>query len=119
MAGTFKWDKHNLACVNTWAFLRGLGQYSAVFSTAGQIKMSELKFYDADMSGDAVQAEARNLALQLDRIFTKALLASYESGYGLAKAVDALVVVMVEGEKTLTDLGEVVDGAYDFRGELK
>jgi hypothetical protein len=113
------WNKNNLACTNTWAFLRGLGQLRPAFSDSKDIRMSELAFWNPAASSESRKLEARALASQLDRIFTKSLLAKYETGFNFAKAVDAMVQILTSSDRTVCELSVVVDEAYNFKGELK
>jgi hypothetical protein len=120
MAATnFEWNTNSLACVHTWAFLRGLGEFDNVFSTAGDLEMDELAYW-SDVATPALQnVSARALAARLDRIFVKALLAKYEQGSSRTSALDALTTVLAKGKSSVQDLAETVDANYNFRGELK
>ena len=113
------WSRNNLACVNTWAFLRGLGQLRPSFSNSKDLKMAELAFWNPTASPDARRLEARELASQLDRIYRKALLAKYEEGFNFAKAVDTLAADLSSENKTLCQLAVTVDQIYNFRGEIR
>lgn len=113
------WTKNNLACVNTWAFLRGLGQLKPVFSESGKLKMKELAFWNDAISSTLRRAEAKAVAVQLNQIFRKSLLAKYETGIDATKAVENMTDLMNSGSKTLCQLSVVVDKAYNFRGEIK
>lgn len=119
MATSFSWDPNNLACINTWAFLRGLGQFNNVFSTAGSLQMNELAFWSDLATPELRSANARMVASQLDRIFAKALLAKYEVGSERIVAIDAMTEVLIVKAKTVVALAETVDDNYNFRGELR
>lgn len=113
------WSRNDLACVNTWAFLRGLGQFNAKFDDAKKIRMSELKFRNPVATSDANQIAAKQLTAQLDRIYIKALMAKYEEGFNFAAAVPALTEAVMTDANTLVQLADVVDSIYNFRGEVK
>jgi hypothetical protein len=113
------WNNNNLACVNTWAFLRGLKELRPSFSGSKDITMSELAFWNKVATPELRQLEASALAARLDAIFVKALLAKYESGFNFASAVEALGEALATADLTVCQLSLVVDEAYNFRGELK
>lgn len=113
----FEWTNNNLACINTWAFLRALGQLKAIFKNAGVLKMDTLAFWNPLDSAALRRAAALAVASQLDAMFIQGLRAKYEPGFHRTKAVNAMADIMVQSGKTVCDLAEVVDEAYQFTGE--
>ena len=111
------WTNNNLACINTWAFLRVLKQLKAVFGDAGKLKMKELAYWNPAASPDARRTEALALASQLDNMFVNGLGAKYEPGYNRTKATTGMADVLVSADKTLCEFAATVDEAYRFTGE--
>jgi hypothetical protein len=117
MATQFPWTNNNLACVNTWAFLRALKQYREVFKDAGTLKMADMDFWIKVASAPLRKDLAASLASQLDNMFVIGLRAKFESGFNRTKAVNAMTACMVKEDATLTHLAEIVDESYQFTGE--
>lgn len=113
-----KWNSNNLACVNTWAFLRVLEQYRNVFKTAGVLKMEQLNYYNAAASASVNELEAKSIATTLDRMFRFGLLAKFEQGATRKKAIEGMTKTISTKNKTVAGLAAVVDGLYRFRGEV-
>lgn len=111
------WTNNNLACINTWAFLRVLKQLTAVFGEAGSLKMKELAYWNPAASPEARRTEALALAAQLDNLFTNGVGAKYEPGYTRTKAVANMADTLVDAAKTVCELSVTVDEAYRFTGE--
>jgi hypothetical protein len=117
MASECNWTNNNLACTNTWAFLRALKQLTAVFGDAGDLKMKDLDFWNPLESDDLRRASAEGLASQLDQMFILGLRAKYEPGFNRTKAVEAMTDELVQEKNTVCELSVVVDEAYQFTGE--
>ncbi len=113
------WSKNDLSCVNTWAFLRGLGQLRPSFTKSKDLLMSDLAFWNPAASPEVRRREAREVAAQLDRIFRKALLAKYEEGFKFASAINALAKDLSSENETVCELAVTVDRIYNFRGEIR
>ena len=119
-SGPCSWNNNNLACTNTWAVLRGFGQLRPGFSDSGDLKMSELAFWNKSASPDIRKAEAAALAGQLETFFTKALLARPEEGFSQkADRIGQLAGKLSIADVTLCQLAATVDDVYNFRGEIK
>lgn len=112
------WNNNNLACANTWAFLRGLGELKPKFSAAGTLKVRQLRFWNLAASPSMRTQEARALASRLDKIFVKALFAKYEVDVTMAAAVSAMAQKLEAANSSILDLAAVVDEKYRFKGEL-
>lgn len=111
------WTNNNLACINTWAFLRVLKQLKPVFGDAGKLKMKELAYWNPAASPDARRIEALGLASQLDNMFTNGVGAKYEKDYTRTKAVTSMADTLVDAAKSVCELSVTVDEAYRFTGE--
>jgi hypothetical protein len=114
-----EWNNNHLACVNTWAFLRGLGELRPSFSNSGDLTMAELKYWNPAAPASQRKLEATALAARLDRIYIKALLAKYESGFNFAKATTELASALTSPDKTLCELSQTIDVIYNFKGEVR
>ncbi len=117
MAAECNWSNNNLACVNTWAFLRVLKQLNPVFGESGKLTMTELDYWNPASSPPARRAEALALASQLDNMFVNGVGAKYEPGYTRTKAVTKMADTLVDAAKTVCHLSVTVDEAYRFTGE--
>jgi hypothetical protein len=111
-----KWSNNNRACKTTWTTLIALDQLreNQTFKTAGNKKMKSLTFYPKEGSSDVLDIRAKGLAQQLDKIFRFVRRADYEKNVTNKKAVNGLVKVLKDGEKTVADLADVADDAYLF-----
>jgi len=111
------WTNNNLSCINTWAFLRALGELKAIFKNAGDLTMDQLAFWNPLDSAEARRTAAMALASQLDRMFIMGLRAEYEPNFNRTKAVTAMTDILVQKPKTVCELAEAVNEAYRFAGE--
>ena len=112
-----EWDITSLACVKTWIHLKTLDQLNKVFEDSGKVKSKELQFWDDSASGSTRTLQANTLAQQLDSMFRQFDKAKYETGSDLTKAVSAMVSILIDGDKTVADLAQVVETNYHFTGE--
>jgi hypothetical protein len=117
MPTTCNWTNNNLACINTWAFLRALQQLKPVFKDAGDLTMKELAWWSPADSAAARRLAAEALASQLDQMFIVGLRAKYEAGYNRTKAVAAMADKLVQPDTTVCQFSVAVDEAYQFTGE--
>lgn len=111
------WTNNNLACVNSWAFLRVLKQFKEVFGAAGKLKMRQFTYWNPAATPEARRTEAMGLAAQLDNMFVNGLGAKYEPDYNRTKATSSMTDVLVSADKTLCEFAVAVDEAYRFTGE--
>lgn len=111
-----KWSNNNRACKTVWSTLVALDQLSErqLFKTAGDKKIGTLTFYPKDGSSDVLETRAKALALQMDKIFRVVRSATYENNVTAKKAVNSLVTVLKDGEKTVAELADAADDAYLF-----
>lgn len=112
------WSNNNLAHVHTWMALRVLGQSSKTFAASENVKVREFEFWvDGDSAAMRAQ-KARTLAAQIDNIFRLFQGASYEPGFTMVKAINAMAAILRNADKTMADLGEEADQCYFFAGEI-
>lgn len=113
------WNRNNRACTTTWTTLRVLDQIDEVFKDSGDVRMSELTFWNQAASADMRKLQATTIANQMDNIFRLIRRATYEEGVTREKAVSDMVNIMANEDKTVSDLSEVIDTDYLFWGEEK
>jgi hypothetical protein len=111
------WSRNNQACRKTWSTLRVLDQNYKVFKESADVKMEELGFWNPLASSEMRKAQARSLAIQMDNIFRLIRKARYEEGVNQEKAVTDMSSVLTTSHKTISELAEIVDRRYLFRGE--
>lgn len=112
-----EWNQFCEACKNLWAALTQLNQLkNKTYMESENVKMNELTFYNSELSPDALKIEAKMVAIGLDDIF-KQSGAQYEEGIDFNKAIDSMVEVLIDEEKTVHDLKHTVDALYHFYQE--
>jgi D-alanyl-D-alanine dipeptidase len=117
MPTTCHWTNNNLACINTWAFLRALEELEPAFKDAGDLTMRELAWWNPADSAPVRRLAAEALAAQLDQMFAVGLRAKYEAAYTRSQAVAVMADALVQPEVTVCELSVTVDEAYQFTGE--
>lgn len=113
------WNRNNRACTTTWTTLRVLDQNKKVFKDSGNVKMSELTYWNLTASADMRKLQATTLANQMDNIFRQIRRAEYEEGVTKEKAVNDMVNTLTTEEKTISHLADIIDADYLFWGEEK
>jgi hypothetical protein len=111
------WNRNNRACTTTWTTLRVLDQNDRVFKDSGDVRMSELTFWNRAASADMRRLQATTIANQMDNIFRQIRRAAYEKGVTREKAVNDMVALLTDEDKTISHLSEVIDADYLFWGE--
>lgn len=112
------WTADKPAHVDTWFSLFRLGQIRKQFNASGKIKMSELTFYNPTVSNDSLKVEATLIADTIDRVFTS-WGAKLENNISRNTALNEMIQVLLDKEKTLLDLAEKNDENYFFTNETK
>ncbi|MBC8096715.1 MAG: hypothetical protein H7Y43_12975 [Akkermansiaceae bacterium] len=116
------WSNNNSACTKTWFCLSEdiLGQLgkkeSENFDIAGEVKMSELTFWNKHAPANR-PAEAAELADMLTKLFCNMVGAVYEPGQNYASAVLAMTAILTDADKTVCELAAVVDEQHRFLKE--
>ena len=111
------WTTNNRACKTLWTSLSTMNQLSANFEDSGNLKMQDLTFYNPTVSGELLKQQATMVADQLDTIFRNGRGAKFEVNIDRTKAINAMIDVLVDGEKQVKDLASKVDDAYKFISE--
>lgn len=113
------WSTNNRAHTSLCFFeLWHQEQRDASFEEAGDWSTSYLIRAAAGDSAEMRAGKARTHAELLDGVFTGMNRASYEQGVDREAAVASMVEVLVDDAKQLRDLGDPVDEAYRFLGEV-
>jgi hypothetical protein len=111
------WSSKSLADTTTWLLLSIYEDLSGNFNDAEDVKMSALAFYNPAVSSDMLDAEARNTAAILDRAYRAKAGATFKPSWDIPKAVDAMTIILKDGNKTVNDLASQVGQIYKFIGE--
>jgi hypothetical protein len=108
------WSGNNRACETTWTTLYIMHQLITNFHDSGELQIKDLTFYNPLNSSNLRMQEAGILADHIDKVFTQARGAVYEDGVDSNAAITSLVSVLIDGEKTVSDLAEIADQSYLF-----
>jgi hypothetical protein len=110
------WE-NNLSYGYTWLVLLNLKQINAVYNDSQEIKMSGLVFYNPTISSDLLRIEATNLAIAIDSTFTNGMGAKLENGISQNQAINSMVEILTNADKTVEDLAVMNDANYLFLNE--
>lgn len=112
------WTANNPAQVDTWFSLFRLGQTRKPFSTAGNVKMSELTYYNPSVGKDSLKLEATLIADTIDRVLTS-WGAQLENDISRNIALCEMIKILLDKDKTILNLAEKNDENYLFTSEIK
>ena len=87
------------------------------FMSTGKLKIGELRFFPHDGSQDIIVVRAKSLSSQMDKYFRMVRGAVYESNVTQPQAINALVEVLIDKEKTVAELADKADDQYLFYKE--
>lgn len=113
------WSKNNRACTTLWTTLFSMQQLSTNFDDSGDLKMSDLTFYNTLGSSELRKQQAKIIADQLDNVFRIGRGAKYEDNIDRTKAMDGMVEILTDDSKQVKDLASNVDDSYNLWGETK
>ncbi|MDJ1498911.1 hypothetical protein QNI19_38645 [Cytophagaceae bacterium DM2B3-1] len=108
------WSKNNRACTTLWTTLFLMQQLSTNFDDSGDLKMSDLTFYNTLGSSELRKQQAKIVADQLDNIFRIGRGAKYEENVDRGKAMNGMIEILTEESKQIKDLASNVDDSYRF-----
>ena len=111
------WNRNNRACTTTWTTLRLLHQTIEKLETAGLITMENLAFWNSTSSPEFRKIQAQTLSFQMDNVFRMVRKATYETGTTQEKAINDILKILLDKEKTIADLAAANDHHYLFWGE--
>jgi hypothetical protein len=109
--------KNNLSYGYTWLVLLRLKQINVVFNNAKDMKMSELAFYNPTVSDYLLRAEALNLANTIHSAFEIGMGAKLEKNISQDLAINSMVEILINADKTIEDLAVKNDENYCFLNE--
>jgi phage terminase large subunit-like protein len=108
------WSGNNRACETTWTTLYIMHQLITNFDESGDLQIKDLTFFNPLNSSPLRMQEAGVIADHIDKVFIQARGAVYEEGITQNDAINALVNILIDGEKTVSDLAKVADENYLF-----
>lgn len=109
-----EWTINNRASTTLWTTLFRMNQLDTNFEDSGELKVSDLTFFNNLGSADLREQEASVIADQLDNIFRLGRGAKYENGVDRQSAMESMIEVLTDEDKLVSELGETVDAAYRF-----
>lgn len=112
------WTADKPAHVDTWYALYRLGQINEQGDKSGDIKMSEMTYFNPTVSTDSLKIEVTLIADTIDRLFTT-FGAKLENNISRNKALVDMINILVDKDKTILDLAEKNDENYLFINERK
>lgn len=112
-----EWSQNNRACKTTWFTLFVLNQHEEAFPEAGKLKMKDLTFYSRTADTDLRRTMARDLAIAMDNNFRLIRGADFEKNVKVDTAIHDMVNILLDEDKTMSDLAAVNDSNYRFLGE--
>jgi hypothetical protein len=112
------WSDNNVACIDTWLALSEtlLHQLDGDFYQSENVSMDELDYWVDEAA--ARKASAGPLVDMMIKLFTNVWGATYEKGYNYASAFGAMLTIIIDGSKTVSQLASVVDELFHFHGEV-
>jgi hypothetical protein len=111
------WSNDNSACTVIYSLLTGtLDQMdkSILFADADTVTISQLAFFNATASPDIIKIAATGLATTIDSTLINAYLCSYQTGQTQSQALTGLITILVNGQSTVENLSDAVNGLYKF-----
>jgi hypothetical protein len=110
------WTNTSWACKETWGLLFFDEELNVNFFQAGDVKMSELAFYNPAVSSGTLDIDAEYRAARLDRLFQTQGGGKYKSGWNTPKSVSAMKTVLENKDKLVRDLAAQANDIYAFSG---
>ena len=113
------WNSNNRAHACLWTFeIWHTKQRDAGFDEVGIWSTDYLIGFAAGGTDDLRKQNARTHTELLDEAFTSLFRAKYEAGSSRDDAVVAMLAVLEDNTKTVSDLADLVDAHYRFIGEV-
>lgn len=113
------WSDNNRACKTLWTTLYAMKQITSGFSESGALKMSELAYFNPFDSEDLRKQNAGMIADQLDSTFRHGRGAKFETEMDRTKVISGITALLIDADKLVSDLADLVDSMYNFYGEVK
>ncbi|MCH7411386.1 hypothetical protein MM239_18480 [Belliella sp. DSM 111904] len=112
------WTAEKSAHLDTWFSLLRLGQIRKPFNISGKIKMSELTYYDPTVSKDSFKVEVALIAHTIDNVLTS-YGAKLKNNISRKTALNNMIKVLLNKEKTILDLAEINNENYFYENEIR
>ncbi|WP_062060343.1 hypothetical protein [Cellvibrio sp. OA-2007] len=113
------WNSNNTAHAALYSFEKWNHNVKRKnFETVGNWSTDFLIGFVAGDSATVRQEKVESHARKLDQVFTALFGAVYSNGFKRISAISSMESILNDQGKTLADLGDPVDEAYKFRGEL-
>ena len=113
--GILMWSKNARASTILWLTLYQLGELNSPFNRSGGMRMQELFYWNSAADEELRQAEAKQLADEMDSIFTGLRMAEYRSGVEQDMARYMLKDYLLRKDTTLSEMADKADEYYVFR----
>ncbi len=104
----------DLISVYTWFVLMQLDQHRKDVADCRSMKIRELAFYSGHEGPDDRRRAAEALALPLMNLYSALGKTALERGVSMDQAKQMIVGVLLDGEKTVTDLAAALDECYQL-----
>lgn len=111
------WENKPTAFIILWITLRDFHQLNTNYIDSGNLKMSDLTYFNSLSSDSEREIAVKMLAVQLDNTFIKTYQCKYETGVSNSTANADLVAILMNRDKTMLDLGQKIDELYKFLTE--
>ncbi len=111
------WSDAPTASVTIWITLKDFKQLTTDYQESGDLKMSDLTFYNSLSSEAERKIAAEMLADQLDNTLINTYRCEYESGINGSSAVAGILAVLSNADKLVSDLADTCDQLYKFLTE--
>jgi len=113
------WTTKKRACKALYFSLQRTNQIDLLteFADAGNLKMKDLLFYNANASDDLRRQEANILSFRFNNEFTEIYKAKFENEETASSAIFKMSEVLQKQDKKVEDLSDVVDSCYKFKDE--
>lgn len=112
-----KLSNNNRAHKTAYTTLVILHQLEAPWDEAADVKMSELRHFAPSDSSEMREMHARTLAHQIDNVYRMVRGARLEPDMSLNDAIEGMVEILTDGDRTVFDLAQASDAGYRFFGE--
>ncbi|MBL4606155.1 MAG: hypothetical protein JKY02_10995 [Flavobacteriaceae bacterium] len=111
------WNTTDAINVTIWITLKDLKQLKTNYGESGNLKMSDLTFYNNLSSNAERPIAAKMLAVQIDNILLDNYRCEYESGINASSAVNGMIATLSNPDKLVSDFADTCDQFYKFLTE--
>lgn len=115
------WSSNNHAHLLTSRFFERYmhaGQKGLPFAAVGQLRLRQLTYWNKEhVTAHVFAKDCRDVAIELGSL-AKGRHGGFEGDYNDKSATDALFAVLKDGERTVADVGSVVDAVFRYSTEV-